>query len=148
MQLLNILLFIGLAQAATTFTLNGVTVTLTRTVNGVEAPAGYTVIDLNSTMLNSKINTRSKAKRGDPISAANWCGAIGDAPSGDTWVRVQGAWNVPTLSLRPGQSLNSNPAPGAASWIGMDGANGCPSITQAGVISTVCDNSRTSACQS
>ncbi|KAJ6784611.1 hypothetical protein PWT90_07386 [Aphanocladium album] len=114
------------AQAAFTETVNGVTYTVTHLdADGTELPVEFGPhIDGESRAAARAQRNQARAdweKRSQTFS--NWCGAANlSPPGGGAWDRVVGAWTVPQISLRSGQSAASQPS--LVQWIGIDG-DGC-----------------------
>lgn len=123
----------GVAHAATSFSSHGVTYTVTRTKHGVELPVAMgPKLGVSS---KGPIKSLSKGKRQSGQESTNWCGMVDTtAPSG-TWVNIVGAWTVPQISLRGGQSYSDEPS--LAQWVGIDG-DGCGTgLIQGGTLSEV-----------
>ncbi|KAJ7024954.1 peptidase G1 [Mycena alexandri] len=76
----------------------------------------------------NRLNGRASAAT---VQSSNWCGA---AVTGTGFTSVVGTWTVPTLSLRSGQSANSEPA--LAQWVGIDGFSDS-SLIQGGTLSQI-----------
>ncbi|KAJ7195053.1 peptidase G1 [Mycena pura] len=74
----------------------------------------------------NRLNGRAS---GATVQSSNWCGA---AVTGSGFSSVVGTWTVPTLSLRSGQSANSDPA--LAQWVGVDGFSNS-ALIQGGTLS-------------
>ncbi|TQV93527.1 acid proteinase A [Cordyceps javanica] len=112
-------------RAAFTETVNGVTYTVTHLdADGSELPVEFgPSIDATSRVAQREERRRARAdyeKRTQTFS--NWCGAANLDPPGGAWNRVSGAWTVPEISLRSGQSSDEQPS--LVQWIGIDG-DGC-----------------------
>jgi len=112
-----------------------VTWTFQKFENGVEVPipAGPQTKFQSQAML--KVSEARKRNRlngrasGATVQSSNWCGA---AVTGSGFSSVVGTWTVPTLSLRSGQSANSDPA--LAQWVGVDGFSNS-ALIQGGTLS-------------
>lgn len=127
MKTVSALLFAGLAQAALQVTSNGVTYIVTHTKNGVELPVvPGPKLDFSS---------RSRQRIGKRATSTNWCGVANTNSPGGNWTNIVGAWTVPQISLRQGQSAGDQPS--IAQWVGIDG-DGCGTgLIQGGTLSQV-----------
>lgn len=114
-----------------------VTWTFQKFENGVEVPftAGprtkfqsQAMIKIGEARKRNRLNGRAS---GVTVESSNWCGA---AVTGTGFTSVVGTWTVPTLSLRSGQSANSEPA--LAQWVGIDGFSN-DALIQGGTLSEI-----------
>lgn len=117
----------GLAQAALEVTSNGVTYTVTYTKYGVELP----VVPGPKFDFGSRGRLSGKKRQ----TSNNWCGVANTNSPGGNWTNIVGAWSVPQISLRQGQSASDQPS--IAQWVGIDG-DGCGTgLIQGGSLSQV-----------
>jgi len=119
-----------------------VTWTFQKFENGVEVPftAGpqtkfqsQAMLKVGETRKRNRLNGRAS---GATVQSSNWCGA---AVTGTGFTSVVGTWTVPTLSLRSGQSANSEPA--LAQWVGIDGFSNS-ALIQGGTLSEIVGGSQ------
>lgn len=113
----------SVAHTAITETSNGVTYTVTYTDrDGRELP----VVRGPKIDASSRRSQRTPRRDGKTLKRdqtfSNWCGASNIDSPGGSWNSVSGTWTVPQISLRQGQSSNSDPS--LVQWVGIDG-DGC-----------------------
>ncbi|KAF7308977.1 Acid proteinase A [Mycena kentingensis (nom. inval.)] len=104
--------------------------------NGVEVPAitigpqtqfqSQAMAKVGEARKRNRLNGRASAVT---VTSSNWCGA---AVTGTGFSSVVGTWTVPAITLRSGQSANSDPA--MAQWVGIDGFSNS-ALIQGGTLS-------------
>jgi hypothetical protein len=126
-----------LAQAAYNFTgPSGFTYSLTKTQHGVEVPITSPPTPLNKTKPAFEAAAKRDLQRGGKKNRRqsvtyNWCGLVQTSPpSGQVWSEINGAWTIPVLTLRSGQSYTTTP--GIDQWVGLDGGCGSQVLVQGG----------------
>lgn len=119
-------LFALTSSAAFTETVNGVTYTVTHLdADGSELPVEFgPVVNVTSRVAQREARRKARENEKRTQTFSNWCGAANLSPPGGAWNEVQGAWTVPQISLRPGQSDYDQPS--LVQWVGIDG-DGCQS---------------------
>jgi hypothetical protein len=112
-----------------------VTWTFQKFENGVEVPftAGpqtkfqsQAMLKVGETRKRNRLNRRATDAT---VTSTNWCGS---ATTGTGFTSVVGTWTVPAITLRSGQSANSEPA--LAQWVGIDGFSNS-ALIQGGTLS-------------
>lgn len=114
-------LLAGVAQTGKSFSMSSLEFTMTMFKDGTEIDPPVPVPG-NRTTTTTTHDTQASL-------SANWCGLSQiDPPSGE-WTNIYGRWYVPTVSLRSGQTDDSDDH--LVQWVGLGG--GCSStIFQAG----------------
>jgi len=105
--------------------------------NGVEVPfdelvgpqtefQSQTMKKIGESRKRNRLNRRATDAT---VTSTNWCGS---ATTGTGFTSVVGTWTVPAITLRSGQSANSDPA--ISQWVGIDGFNN-DALIQGGTLS-------------
>jgi hypothetical protein len=111
-----------------------VTWTFQKFENGVEVPfvelvGPQTEFQSQSMKKIGESRKRNRLNRRATVTSTNWCGS---ATTGTGFSSVVGTWTVPAITLRSGQSANSDPA--ISQWVGIDGFSNS-ALIQGGTLS-------------